>query len=407
MKGLFTGTGLVIAGLLAGWWLRDLVAGSSFPFTGESHTATDAIFSTSTTATPPSSTDSPTGSPLTALELTRLPDAARFGELLEQGDYEGSIAYYESALQAGENYRALLKPRLVDYLNARVQTCADEGFVDLVPLWLDSYYEDIEVLLLLAEHQRFCNSAGESARTLQIARTYALRPGQRASVAAAVSRLVAATEERLSGQGEWIELLGFYEFLETIELDTNASQLRRASLYERVGEVQRSRDLLLELQENDDGLDDEWAAALKRQLANSAPAPAADGAPGHDIALARRGNHYLVPAVINGATELALIIDTGASVTTLSKRSFARIEGTGLRYLGTQLFNTPNGITRGEVYRAASLQLGDSTLRDLDIAVLDFATRGDFDGLLGMNVLRNYRFNIDQDRAILHITPRL
>ena len=29
------------------------------------------------------------------------------------------------------------------------------------------------------------------------------------------------------------------------------------------------------------------------------------------------------------------------------------------------------------------------------------------DGLLGMNVLRNYRFEIDQDNEILYMSPRL
>ena len=163
----------------------------------------------------------------------------------------------------------------------------------------------------------------------------------------------------------------------------------------------------MELRENDDRMNTEWTAALNLQLANSAEQPFADERPQHEIPLTRRGNHYLVAAAINGASQLALVIDTGASITTLSKARFSQIENTGFRYLGTQLFNTPNGMTQGEIYHADSIQLGEIKIPDLEIAVLDFELSGGLDGLLGMNVLRNYRFEIDQDKELLYMSPRL
>ena len=47
------------------------------------------------------------------------------------------------------------------------------------------------------------------------------------------------------------------------------------------------------------------------------------------------------------------------------------------------------------------------TIADTPIAVLDFESGNGVDGLLGMNVLRNYRFEIDQDRDLLRMSPRL
>jgi hypothetical protein len=37
----------------------------------------------------------------------------------------------------------------------------------------------------------------------------------------------------------------------------------------------------------------------------------------------------------------------------------------------------------------------------------DFEPSDGLDGLLGMNVLRNYRFEIDQDKEFLYLSPRL
>ena len=407
MKRLVISACLVFAGVVAGWWLRDLAYEKTPFFAEEPIASSDVPIAISDPAQHSTTTDAIVTNPFTIPESKVLPEAKIFVEKLESRDYDRAIVYYENSVQVDEGNQALLKPELVEYLRARIQGCADDNFIDLVDLWLDAYYADIEVLLLLAENQRFCGSPEQSARTLQIANTYAVNTGQLESVAAAVARLVAATHKHLSKQQGWVELLGFYEFLEAIDLATNTSQLRRASLYERIGEIQHSRELLLELRENDDKMDAEWTAALNLLLANSAQQSFSKDRPQHEIPLTRRGNHYLVSAAINDVSQLALIIDTGASITTLSIESFSQIDTAGARFLGTQLFNTPNGMTQGEIYRVDSIQLGEIKIHDLEIAVLDFELSDGLDGLLGMNVLRNYRFEIDQDKELLYMSPRL
>jgi clan AA aspartic protease (TIGR02281 family) len=407
MKRLVKSACLVLAGVVVGWWLRDLAYQKTPFFADEPIASSDVSIAISAPTRQFTTTGTIAINRFTVPESMLSPEAVSFAELLESQEYDLAIGYYETAAQIDERHQALLKPELVEYLRARVQGCAGGVFIDLVELWLEAYYADIEVLLLLADNQRFCGSPEEAARTLQIANAYAVNPGQLESVAAAVARLVVATDKHLTKQQGWIELLGFYELLEAIDLATNTSQLRRASLYERIGEMQYSRELLLELRENDDRMNGEWTAALNLQLANSAQQPFAKDRPQHEIPLTRRGNHYLVAAAINGVSQLALVIDTGASITTLSKESFSQIDNTGVRYLGTQLFNTPNGMTQGEMFRVDSIQLGEIKILDLEIAVLDFEPSDGLDGLLGMNVLRNYRFEIDQDKEILFMSPRL
>ena len=63
-------------------------------------------------------------------------------------------------------------------------------------------------------------------------------------------------------------------------------------------------------------------------------------------------------------------------------------------------------MTRGEVYQAESIALGNTRLSAVEIAVLDYESPAGVDGLLGMNVLRNYRFQIDQDENVLYLRPR-
>jgi clan AA aspartic protease (TIGR02281 family) len=397
----------LFAGVVAGWWLRDLSYESAPFFREEPITSSDATATISVPAPHSAAIEATSTDPLIVPGSAVSPEPDSFAELLGLRDFERAITYYETAVALDSANQTLLKPALLAYLNARVHQCADDAFVDLIDLWLEAYYADIQVLLLLADSQRFCGSPEEAGRTLQIANTYALNPGERESVAVAVARLVVATDKRLSKRQDWIELLGFYEFLETIDLATNTAQLRRAGLYQRIGEIQYSRQLLTELQASDDGLSPEWTAALNRQLADSIDTPFSEDQPQLEIPLTRRGNHHMVSATINGVRQVALVIDTGASITTLSEESFRQMPNGGFRYVGTQLFNTANGMTQGEIYHVDSVQLGEITIPDLKIAVLELGKSDGLDGLLGMNVLRRFRFEIDQDNEVLRMSPRL
>ena len=407
LKRSITSAGLLLVGFVAGWWLGDSAPETRLlqPELPASSTGTQAALDPH-----PRFTEVITHTkrePLPVIELARPIEVARFEQLLNRGEFEEAMAFYENALEIDDGFEALLKPRLEKYLEAHLRECADDAFVDLVELWLESYYEDISVLLLLAENQRFCGAAEEAARTLLVADTYALAPGQKARVTAAVNRLVEATDKSLSEEQSWTELLNFYEFLQVSDLATNSSRLRMASLYQLLGDSDRSRDLLRALKQNDDGLDPEWTAAIDLQWARSTHHASADDPPRRAMPLTRRGDHFLLAASLNDVNPLILMIDTGASVTTLSRESFTRVDGTGLLgYRGTRLFNTANGMARGDVYLASSLSLGDTRISAVEIAVLDYDSSPGIDGVLGMNVLRNFRFEIDQDKDILYLRPR-
>ena len=178
MKRLVISACLVFAGVVAGWWLRDLAYEKTPFFAEEPIASSDVPIAISDPAQHSTTTDAIFTNPVTIPESKVLPEAKIFVEKLESRDYDRAIVYYENSVQVDEGNQALLKPELVEYLRARIQGCADDNFIDLVDLWLDAYYADIEVLLLLAENQRFCGSPEQSARTLQIANTYAVNTGQ-------------------------------------------------------------------------------------------------------------------------------------------------------------------------------------------------------------------------------------
>jgi hypothetical protein len=276
MKKPVTYAGVLCTGMVLGWWLRDVSPRIELPQPQAPLSSSNMRAVTPAHPEPPVMRLAATANAPAVRKVTESPETARFEQLLSEQQFEQAIAYYENAIKIDSGYQSLLKPALNSYLSTSLHQCTGSAFGDLVDLWLNAYYDDIAVLLLLAENQRLCSSPEEAARTLQIARTYAMQPGLQNNVTAAVSRLIAATDKDLSQQKNWIALLGFFEFLQTIDLATSDSELRRAALYQLIGENQRSQDLLLDLIAQDDGSSAQWTAALNLQWGKSATQPTGD-----------------------------------------------------------------------------------------------------------------------------------
>ena len=403
---------LLLVGVVLGWLLHDAIPTGSLAQNPAPSISTPApapailpsrYFSASPQADSPNLREQP---PSQVSEPAAPPSADRFRQLLVEQQFEVALSYYEQALSLDDAYQLALKPILEHYLMFCLEQCSNGVFVEVVNVWLSTYYQDIPVLLLLAEHQRLQRQPEEAASTLQLAATYAYQTEHEDAVNAAVLRLVQVTDDALSRQESWVELLGFYEYLETIDLGTREFLLREAILYRVLGETQRSQKLLLTLQQRDNKSNTVWTATLNQELSRISPQLEKPDRLGHAVAVTKRGDHFLVEVTLNRMSTVKLLIDTGASLTTLSHSSFVDLPQANFNYRGSRMFNTAGGLTRGDIYRASSIELGEMQLNDIDIAVIDYPSASNVDGLLGMNVLRNYRFEIDQDDKLLYLQPR-
>ncbi|MBR9804949.1 clan AA aspartic protease [bacterium] len=128
------------------------------------------------------------------------------------------------------------------------------------------------------------------------------------------------------------------------------------------------------------------------------------------IALRRQGEHFIVDATvtahINGAEQpLALMIDTGASMTVLTQAAFRALPtASDAHFLHSIEMQTAGGRVSAAVYRLARLQLGAYVVAPIDVAILPFDI-AEQDGLLGMDVLSRFEFTLDQQQELLLIEP--
>lgn len=119
------------------------------------------------------------------------------------------------------------------------------------------------------------------------------------------------------------------------------------------------------------------------------------------LPLRRRGDQFIVEASLGNGNGLSLLIDTGASMTVVSRQ---RLESLGYAINGpTTYFSTAGGVVEGPVMTLERLSLGAAAVHQLPVGVLPIDLPGEIDGLLGMNFLRYFEFRIDQESARLSL----
>ena len=124
---------------------------------------------------------------------------------------------------------------------------------------------------------------------------------------------------------------------------------------------------------------------------------------GRSIPLKQFGDQYVVEATLSG-NQVALLIDTGASVTAISKQYFDNLSNRyKINFLGRFSIGTAGGSLMARIYQFRELTINHVTVENLPVVVLPMLNIKHADGLLGMNFLREFDFKIDQQQSLMFI----
>jgi predicted aspartyl protease len=116
------------------------------------------------------------------------------------------------------------------------------------------------------------------------------------------------------------------------------------------------------------------------------------------------GTLIIVPVTVNQSTPVYMALDTGATVTMITRRiaTSLRLPTSG-QYT---LIGTANGAVSAAVGKLSSLAVGTAEVKDLMIVIHDFTANPYLGGLLGLNFLRRYQVSLDPTKQVLVLTPR-
>lgn len=113
-------------------------------------------------------------------------------------------------------------------------------------------------------------------------------------------------------------------------------------------------------------------------------------------------SHLLIDTLINEQFDLKLMIDTGATLTVITKPVFEQLKNNRNIVVNKQIkINTAGGIQDAIMITVDSFRVGPYTLDDFQIVVIDQEDFSVAEGLLGMNFFKHFIFEIDQNNALL------
>ena len=340
---------------------------------------------------------------------TDIPPVVAIEDLLADRQYVSVIILLQEQAQTNEQNAARLRLRVLDELGFLIEAGNNSDFSDLVENYLSVYYDDIDALLLLAEFNQVNGSYLEVVNVFLLAKTYAYSVSDQDKVARQFDNFVLQIDDSDTNRTDWASLINLYGHINTSGLMTSTYQYRQAIAHLRNGDEAFAIEQLNQLLT--DNLVGESAAKVLSGLVEEPETPTIvyrslwEGADA--IALQKVGNQYAVNLDNARRESVNLLIDTGASMTAVSRESFATLNANGdAVQQDNRIFRTASGLVQATVYSVPELVLGPYRLENTQIAVIDFGSERGVDGLLGMNILGQFRFQIDQDSSQLLLSKK-
>ena len=115
------------------------------------------------------------------------------------------------------------------------------------------------------------------------------------------------------------------------------------------------------------------------------------------------GRSVIVPVTFNHSVNAHLLLDTGASMTMISRRLATVL---ALPSSGTRLFSGIGGTVSAPIARVESIKVGDAEVSGMAISVHDISRYPHFEGLLGMDFLGRFQVSVDATKKLLVLTPK-
>lgn len=336
-----------------------------------------------------------------------------FNQLLLQGEYSEAMSLYSTIYSLSTDESKSLKTLLLTHLYQLINKphINYEKIIAASDAYLNDFYNDVEVLLIQAQLYSVTDNAYEALNIIQLANSYAITPTAIGDIEKAYQQLMTLNHETYAKSQDWDSLIYIYQLAENTGLLNNNDKLRLLEIHLLLGDINEAKALVEELKET------YWAEQVVGLFEKYNIPKQSDSKPDIEnaieddqyssvIPVIKRHNQFIVPLTLSGLST-QLLLDTGASLTTISQDYYRSIASTAnLRYKDKQQFLTANGKTTGNIYRIDKITIGGHTIYDTDIAVLDFHTPDDSHGLLGMNILGQFRFTIDQENAKLKLSPK-
>ena len=260
------------------------------------------------------------------------------------------------------------------------------------------FYNDVNVLLLLSTAYANKKEWFEAIKASYRARDYITNQIQLNDINKKIRQYASFAFQDLSKEGQYKKIREMYEYILNFDSYDPFYLLDYAFVLAEVGDFEQAIQIASSLVDHE-GAGIKAQKLLKKLIYDRNFAQSQ--ANSIKIPIEVEHNHFFVKAVINQTTTVRLLIDTGASYTSIRYSIFSEIVGGGSDNLRSINVHTASDMVTSYVHKVDSLKIAGVTLRGLDIASMSEIGMGKYDGVLGMNFLDYFIFLFDKENKYL------
>ncbi len=327
-------------------------------------------------------------------------------QLFNNHQFNEAMAQYEELQLINQTRAKKLKWLWLEQLKARLKSQQYKAIESFIMIYSQYYPYDISVLTMEAQllakqgnileaievYYSLINSGVDiDAFDLESA---GLNPEQQwlKQVHQLASNYLADLKQQLF----WQQIIDFSETLLNYEPDYPPYRLSLAEALWRLKQPELAKDQLYALLE--DQLYSHQAKTIFEQVNQAAVESAS-------ISLKPQGEHYLVSGQFNRHDTVELMIDTGASLSVLSQNKFDELSNwLAPVYIQHANINTAGGLVNAPIYQFEYFEINGHFVSKLNFVVMELNDMRNADGLLGMNYLKQFVFQIDQKNNLLFLS---
>ncbi|WP_455209775.1 retroviral-like aspartic protease family protein [Kaarinaea lacus] len=320
---------------------------------------------------------------------------------LQQGDINGVMVLLQQHRatpndQLWQQYRRLFFQQLQQLKSNKQYHTA----VDWLTLYLQTEYDDVMALQVLADFHYLEKNYLAAIDTLYLAKSYAHGSSKLDQIVTTQRAMSNEYVRLLQSQKDYLGLLDLYQRLISVEPEHSAHYIGLAETYWALGNEADARQAL-----NVIAYDPEAGIKANQLLTLIDSQTSGGGEESIPINLTRHGNSLLTEVLFNNQTYGRLLVDTGASLTVITPQMLHQLSLSNHTPIRKGWFNTANGVVEAPIFLIQNMSVGGQAVDQLEIAVMDL-NNDHINGLLGMNFLQHFRFSIDQQNNVLYLSPR-
>ena len=384
---------MLTTGMIAGWWLHSGLDGANNA-NGDNHSFQIIQWDSDQSNTTPYQTFSQPDNDHS------IDERSQFLQALDEYRIDDALVTYQQYERKGASAFRPFRKDLEDWLNHQ----DSELSINVLERFTQHYYQDELLLTRLANRYEHQNRLDSAITTLLELKSFTDNKEKHSALNERIHTLSQVAYKQQMKLDQLETLLGLFQRLSSEEVDYGFYRFALSQIYLASGDSNSAIRELEVLQTHSEF--GRQAAELLAALTPPPPIDEPEELPPSTIPLASRSGHFFVDVSAGNKETVKLLIDTGASLTTLPSDFLQRLRRKKLaaRVGHTQL-KTAGGYQFAPIYQLKELHIGNFIVRNLQVAELDLNELGS-EGLLGMDVLGQFRFLLDQDRNTLTLYQR-